>query len=300
MTRPRLLLVDDEPVNIRVLREIFREECDLLMATSGQQAIEVCTGERPDLVLLDIMMLGMDGLETCRRLLQEPMFESLPIIFVTGQTSAEEETAALEAGGVDFITKPVNPSVVRARVRTQLLLSEQRRQLHELAFTDGLTGVANRRRFDERLDREWRAARRSGHPLGLILLDIDHFKAYNDAHGHLLGDETLRWVAQTLQSALRRPLDLLARYGGEEFACIIPDADADAALRTAEHLRNAVMRGERPHEASTTSPFVTVSLGAAAMVPDPEGAGALLDAADKALYAAKLCGRNAAVAAGGD
>lgn len=292
--RPRLLLVDDEPVNIRVLYELFKADCELLVATSGEQAVEICHREQPDLVLLDIMMPGMDGLETCRRIRENPAAEALPIIFVTGQSSPEEESAGLRAGAMDFISKPINPSVVRARVNTQLLVVEQRRQLIELARIDGLTGIANRRHFNERLEREWLAALRQQRPLGLILIDIDHFKAYNDQCGHQAGDEALEWVASTLKQALRRPTDLVARYGGEEFACILPETGVEQALGTAAHLCAAVSKGHYRHPASPTSPHLTISLGAASLVPKNELAAELLRRADEGLYRAKAQGRNRA------
>lgn len=290
---PRLLVVDDQPVNIRVLHQIFQEEAEVLMATSGAQALEVAAREKPDLILLDIVMPDIDGLSVCRRLKRSPDLVDIPVIFVTAQSSAEEETAGLEAGAVDFITKPVNPSVVRARVNTHLLLREQSRQLREIAFTDGLTGVANRRRFDEAFSREWAAAIREQSQIALILIDIDHFKRFNDEHGHQAGDQALRWVAHALKSALRRPTDLLARYGGEEFVCLLPRSDQRAATDTAEYLRATVAAGGYAYDPSQGAPHLTVSLGVAATVPRRGSPPAcLLESADAQLYEAKAAGRN--------
>lgn len=291
--RPRLLVVDDQTLNIRVLHQIFHEQAEVLMATSGQQALEVAAREKPDLILLDIVMPDLDGLAVCRRLKAMPEVADVPVIFITAQNSAAEETAGLEAGAVDFITKPVNPAVVRARVNTHLLLRAQSRKLKEIAFTDGLTGIANRRRFDEALAREWSTAARERSELALILIDIDHFKAFNDHHGHQSGDDALRWVAQTLKQALRRPADLLARYGGEEFICLLPRCSLPEAMATAEHLRSAVASGAYPHARSPTAPYLTVSLGVAALRPDATSAPAtLLENADAQLYEAKRQGRN--------
>lgn len=290
---PRLLIVDDQPLNIRVLHQIFHEEAEVLMATSGEQALEVAAREQPDLILLDILMPDLDGLSVCRKLKATPELAETPVIFITAQSSAEEETAGLEAGAVDFISKPVNPAVVRARVNTHLLLREQSKKLHEIAFTDGLTGVPNRRRFDECLAREWAIAARELSELALILIDIDHFKAFNDHQGHQAGDDALRWVAQALKDTLRRPSDFLARYGGEEFVCLLPRSGLREAIATAEHLRSAIASGAYPHAHSPTASHLTISLGVSAMIPEPASSpSTLLETADEYLYEAKKRGRN--------
>nr|WP_293245822.1 diguanylate cyclase [Panacagrimonas sp.] len=297
--RPRLLLVDDQPANIRLLHAVFAEDHDLFMATNGRDALRVCSEQRPDLVLLDLRMPGMNGLEVCRAMKADPALQEIPVIFVTGFSDPSAETEGLEAGAVDFIAKPVNPAVVRARVRTHLTLRGQSRMLQRLAYLDGLTGVTNRRGFDEMLAREWRVALRNESPLGLILMDVDHFKAYNDHYGHLKGDATLQWVAQTLATSLRRPADVLARYGGEEFACLLPHATVAQALQTAEYLRERIQEGAREHVASPVAPVITLSLGATARVPMAidSDARALLADADALLYRAKQGGRNRVVSA---
>lgn len=296
-TRPRLLLVDDQPINIQVLYQIFHEDHELFVALSGEQALAFCQNETPDLILLDVVMPGMDGLDVCRRLKADPATADTPIIFVTAQSDPADETRALDAGGVDFISKPVNPAVVRARVRTHLTLKAQSDLLRSLAFIDGLTGVANRRRFDECLQTEWRSCRRRQTPLALIMIDIDHFKRYNDTYGHQTGDACLQAVAALLRESFGRSHDLVARYGGEEFVCLLPDCDADGALAKAETLRQAVERQQLEHADSPSAAVVTISLGVAACRPaaedQPEATPeALLLAADAALYAAKRDGRN--------
>lgn len=296
--RPRLLVVDDQPINIQMLYQIFHDDHEVFMATSGEEALDFCRNNRlPDLILLDVVMPEMDGLEVCRQLRAEATTADIPIIFVTSQSDPVDETRALEAGGVDFITKPVNPAVVRARVKTQLTLKTQGDLLRTMAFIDGLTGVANRRRFDEALQAEWRRCRRSASPLALIMIDIDHFKNFNDHYGHQTGDTCLQAVAATLQGRLSRSHDLVARYGGEEFVCLLPECDLAASQSKAEELRVAVAQLNIPHEISPTARMVTVSLGIASAVPNgdctPES---LLAAADTALYAAKSAGRNRVVA----
>jgi diguanylate cyclase (GGDEF)-like protein len=292
-TRQRLLLVDDQHSNIQELYEIFRKNYEVFIATSGMQALELCLNNPPDLILLDIIMPGMDGLKVCRRLKAELRTKDIPIIFVTAQDNPEDETRGLDAGAVDFISKPFNHAVVRARVQTHLMLKLQSDLLRSMAFIDGLTGVANRRRFDDCLETEWRYCRRLGFPLALFMIDIDHFKKYNDSYGHLNGDACLQDVAATLKGQLRRPHDLVARYGGEEFACLLPGIDTEGALRKAEKMMLAIRQRCIPHATSETSPFVSISLGIAVMVPDhDQQPDRLVSLADARLYQAKLQGRN--------
>lgn len=296
--RPRLLLVDDQPANIHILHQIFQADHDLFMATSGTQALALCERIQPDLILLDVVMPGMDGLAVCQQLKNSAKTADIPIIFVTAQTRAEDETRALEVGGVDFITKPVNPAVVRARVKTHLTLKAQGDLLRELVFVDGLTGVANRRRFDEALDAEYRRCLRNRRSLALLMIDLDHFKRYNDCYGHQSGDACLRAVAQVLKGSFNRSHDVLARYGGEEFVALMPECDLSAGLAKAEHLRSAVQALTIVHSDSPTANVITLSIGVAAMIPDEvDGATELLALSDKALYAAKTSGRNRVTAA---
>jgi diguanylate cyclase (GGDEF) domain len=292
--RPRLLIVDDQPINIQTLYRIFQSDHEIFMATDGQQALSLCwNGVPPDLILLDIVMPGLDGLTVCRQLKANPLTSDIPVIFVTAQTDPNDETRALEAGGVDFITKPVNPAVVRARVKTHLTLKFQNDLLRVLAFIDGLTGLANRRRFDETLQLEWRRCRRNDSPLALLMIDIDHFKLYNDRYGHQAGDSCLQAVAATLKAAFGRAQDLVARYGGEEFVCLLPECDHAAAKPKADALVQAVAALGLPHESSPTAATLTISLGIAVIIPNvsrsPED---LVMAADAALYQAKQQGRN--------
>lgn len=283
--RPRLLIVDDQAVNIQALHRVFAADCQVLMATDGPRALQLCRERQPDLVLLDVQMPGMDGHELCAELKADPLLRSIAVIFVTSQDRPEDETRALDAGAADFITKPFNPTVVRARVRTQLTLKAQADLLRELAFVDGLTGVHNRRHFDERFIAETRRAQRTRAPLAVVLADVDHFKRYNDALGHLAGDDCLRRVAAALRACLRRPPDLLARYGGEEFVSLLPDTDLAGAIGVAQLMEETVRGLALPNPG--VEGCVTISLGVAA---EGDAAG-LVEAADRALYLAKAAGR---------
>jgi diguanylate cyclase (GGDEF)-like protein len=291
-SRPKLLVVDDQPINIQILHQVFSASCQVFMATSGEQALQVCHDKQPDLILLDVVMPGMDGYAVCRQLKADEATAHIPVIFVTAHNDPEQETLGLDVGAVDFIAKPVNPKVVMARVKTQLTLKFQADLLRQLVYLDGLTGAYNRRYFDQQLSHEWARSVRSGTPLSMILLDVDFFKRYNDFYGHQAGDDCLRQVAATLKSHLRRPADLAARYGGEEFACILPETSFDDALELANQLGQQVQSLHIAHARSDAAAVVSVSLGVAAREGDSRGsAGELLGLADTQLYRAKSTGR---------
>jgi diguanylate cyclase (GGDEF)-like protein len=222
-----------------------------------------------------------------------PRTADIPVIFVTSLNAPEDETRALGVGAVDFITKPVNSSVVRARVRTHLTLKRQSDLLRRMTMTDGLTGIANRRCFDVMVDREWRRCERLGQPIVLILGDVDDFKAYNDHYGHLAGDTCLLSVAQALNGCVQRPPDLVARYGGEEFVAMLPHETLEGGLAVAERMVSAVRALAIPHARSSCADRVTVSLGVAQMVPTRDRAVCdLVAVADACLYESKAAGRD--------
>ena len=290
--QPRLLVVDDQPANIQALYQAFSADHQVLMATSGEQALKIAMTKQPDLVLLDVMMPGMDGHEVCHRLKAEESTRDIPVIFVTAHDDEASETLGLEMGAVDFISKPVNPKIVRARVKTQLTLKAQSDLLRQWVYIDGLTGVYNRRHLDERLASEWARAVRSGTELSVVLLDVDFFKRYNDRYGHQAGDDCLRRLAACLKDSLKRPADLVARYGGEEFVCLLPDTPLAGGLALAEHLRDNVAALALEHADSAAASVVTVSLGVCCKPADTVGSAAsLLRGADAQLYQAKAQGR---------
>ena len=289
-----LLIVDDEAGNIQVLAEALRGEYHIYFATSGEQALEMTTRRRIDLILLDVVMPGIDGFEVLRRLKDNVATRSIPVIFVTAMSDVEDETRGLAMGAVDYVSKPYRLPVVRARINTHLSMKRHRELLEQHAFIDGLTEVGNRRLFDDALPRRWRAALRSGQAMSLVLLDIDHFKAYNDNYGHAVGDRCLKTFARRLAACFNRADDVVARYGGEEFA-IIPALDADADFTAClQRLLDALHTLAIPHGYSPTADRVTASAGAIRFRPqsdpDPER---LVKAADELLYRAKRMGRNA-------
>ena len=296
-------MVDDKPVNIQVLHQIFAADYQVFMATSGAQALAICRNNPPDLILLDVVMPEMDGFEVCIELKSDAATRDIPIIFVTAHDDTSQETHGLDVGAVDFIAKPVNPAVVRARVKTHLMLKLQSDVMRKLVFLDGLTGVFNRRYFDQQVVIEWARAARNDSPLSVILIDVDFFKDFNDHYGHQAGDDCLQQIARTLKSSLKRPADLVARYGGEEFVCILPDTGFDDAMLIARGLEQQVRASEIPHAKSAISPFVTISLGVAArshllansLTDDGTlDSSVLVALADARLYLAKSNGRGQA------
>ena len=288
-----LLIVDDEKQNRLLLTELFGTTYKIIQAKNGVQALEKARQHRPDLILLDVLMPEMDGMDVLRELKRDDATRLIPVIFITALSSATDEENGLNLGAVDYISKPFHPPIVRVRVRNQLQLVHQRRLLEQLASLDGLTSIPNRRQFDATLLKEWHRCQRNQQPLSLIVADVDFFKKYNDALGHAAGDRVLQEVAATLRQAARRPGDLVARYGGEEFVLLLPETDATSAQALAEGLQQLLHSKAFAHPNSSLGPWLTMSMGGNTIVPsttalDPE----FFALADAALYRAKHQGRN--------
>lgn len=293
-SKQTVLIVDDEPFNIQTLELVLGDEHNLTYATSGHMALEMAQAEpRPDLILMDIVMPDLNGFEVCKRLKENTRTHNIPIIFLTAKWETSEEAKGLELGAVDYIRKPFSPPIIRARIRNHLELKKNRDLLENLSTLDGLTNIPNRRRFDEVFTLEWRRAVRSGLPISLLFIDIDHFKNYNDHYGHLAGDDCLKAVSRVLQSSLGRTADFVARFGGEEFIILLPDTGENGCRHLAETIRAAVENLNIEHQASPLTPHLTVSVGAVTCVAaDTITQEDLLDAADRLLYQAKQDGRN--------
>jgi diguanylate cyclase (GGDEF)-like protein len=290
---PRLLIVDDERLNIKILNELLRNDYEIMVATGGEQALKLAASATPDLILLDIMMPELDGHEVCHRLKEQQETKCIPIIFITAMNDAADETRGFELGAVDYVTKPFNPAVVKARVQTHIRLKLQADLLEKLASLDGLTGIPNRRAFDETREREWGRSQRAGNDFSILMIDVDMFKQYNDHYGHGAGDDCLTRVARALTACLQRPGDFVARYGGEEFAAVLPNCADGGALLIGERFCAAVAALRIPHSTSTAAPHVTISIGVATGSPTANSNPAeFCEAADKMLYAAKENGRN--------
>ena len=289
----KVLVADDDAINRMVLGELLKPEYTVVLAKNGAQTLERAARHAPDLILLDVMMPDMDGYETLRQLRADPQTAHIAVIFISGLDRPEDEANGLRMGVADYIAKPFNSTVVMARVALHLQVVRQRRMLERLAHVDGLTELANRRRFDEVYEAEWLRASRSKRPLSLALLDIDGFKLYNDHYGHPAGDRALRAVARTASNGMRRPADLAARYGGEELVLLMPDTDAAHAQQVVQSICDDIARLEIEHVTSTVAPVLTVSVGGATLTDHAgETASARFEAADAHLYQAKQAGRN--------
>lgn len=318
-----ILIIEDEP-EIRSSIKTVLEDAGysmVLAVESAPQAFKILGLDRPeqaivgvDLIIMDLNLPEMNGIDACAHIKATSQVEAIPIIAVTGKTGVEDLQLAFAAGVVDYITKPLDKSELLARIRAVLKvkyeidrrkarekeLAEGIKQLTEAnqilarrSIVDGLTSVINRRHFDELYDQEWRRAVRHGTSLAVILVDIDFFKLYNDTYGHPQGDNCLILVAKALQDMVRRPGDLVARYGGEEFVVVLPMTPLEGALHVAEVMRARVEALQIRHSTSSVSTYVTISVGAAAQVPDRQcNPQSLIEAADQALYRAKNEGRN--------
>ena len=293
--RPCILVVEDQEINAQILHAALSEMYEVYTASDGYQALEILNKYQQviDLVLLDIQMPNIDGYQVLLEIRQSDQLKNIPVIFITGKDSPDDEAKGLELGAMDYITKPFNMAVVHARIRNQIALKKKSDLLEKIALIDGLTEIPNRRNYDETFEQEWRRCARTQSPVSLIMLDIDAFKQYNDNYGHSLGDQTLKTVAKCLSEQVMRSGDHVARYGGEEFAIILPNTDLKAAESVAEKIRHAVMQLKIPHAFSPTAEFITVSLGVSAAIPTiSDSYTALQEFADQQLYQAKQAGRN--------
>ncbi|MGM9483423.1 diguanylate cyclase domain-containing protein [Roseateles sp. NT4] len=296
-TRRSLLLVDDDAASVQVLARMLNGLGEVRFALSGEDALRLARESPPDLILVDAEMPGLSGFEVCSTLHADPLLTDVPVIIITGHTEVAVEVAGFAAGAADFIRKPPVAEVVVARARTQLRLKALGDALRASALTDGLTGLANRRRFDQDLRIECERARRGHDSVALLLVDVDHFKRFNDHYGHVAGDACLRQIASAIRASIRRPADLAARYGGEEFAVLLPQTDAAGARAMAQRIVDAVAALALPHAGAPQPCLVSVSVGWAAVRPDADGevvqtrGESLIESADRGLYAAKAAGR---------
>lgn len=291
---PTVLIVDDERVNRTVLAELLQGECRIILAKDGPTALQRVQEEKVTLILLDASMPGMDGYEVLQQLKADERTANISVIFVTGQTDEQNEERGLLLGAVDYIAKPIRPLLVQARVRNHLKFARQREMLERLSMQDGLTGIANRRCFDLAFKRAYAQHRRYKTPLGLVMIDVDHFKAYNDSYGHAAGDNALCAISNVLAGVMRRPYDLAARYGGEEFVLLLPGSGD--ILMLMDEIRNRIAALKILHQRSDISDYLTISAGAVMVEADSlKTYQEILKYSDEALYQAKRNGRDQVV-----
>jgi diguanylate cyclase (GGDEF)-like protein len=288
-----ILIVDDHPPVIAAIKSKLNEEYTILTAESREAAMELALAERPDLVLLETRLPDLDGFEFCRQLKADPQTEDIPVIFLTAHDEPESEIRGLEAGAIDYIVKPIRPATLALRLNNHLALKRTRDLLYNQSLVDSLTGIGNRRCFEDTFSREWYRAMRHGTPISLALIDLDHFQRYSQNLGRRQGEECLSQVARMLKVTLQRWADTAARYGGSRFVAIMPQTSEEGARRVAERVRAALAQLAIPHGFSDASPLVTLSIGLASCVPavgqDPV---CLLRAANDQLLEAIDAGRD--------
>ncbi|WJG07639.1 diguanylate cyclase [Aliiglaciecola sp. LCG003] len=289
--KPHVLIVDDVDINLVIAENALNETYTVATANSGYAALEYCRRNIPDLILLDIEMPGMSGLQVCEELKLNSDTRDIRIIFLTSHGGASFEDKCWEAGCIDFITKPYAISTLRHRVNSHIQSKLMADELRSLSFLDGLTGLYNRRYFDGFFATQLKLAARSGFPLGLLILDIDHFKKFNDSYGHLAGDECLKLVGRTLQQLVARPTDCVARFGGEEFVVVLPNISRDGLVYVASKILKKI-RSLEIENVSDTPVKVTLSIGAVLCEHGSASAESLISEADKLLYSAKDQGRD--------
>lgn len=284
--QPVVLIVDDMPANIQVLAECLKDHYRIKVATDGLRCLELLSNDPDvDLILLDIEMPGLDGYEVCQRLKEQSATRDIPVIFVTSHDLEENEEMGLELGAVDYITKPIRPSIVSARVKTHITLKQQHDQLLAMAIQDQLTGLYNRHYLMEGSSKKIARAIRHDFPLSLLIIDIDHFKKINDHYGHPKGDAVLKAVAAMLAEQSRKE-DIVARFGGEEFIIMLDHCPMSEAQEKAENFRQAIASLQ-----PETIP-VSASFGATQLRAEDRSIDDLIKRADQALYEAKEAGRN--------
>ncbi|KPH91233.1 diguanylate cyclase [Pseudoalteromonas undina] len=290
----KILIVDDDALNRIILERTLSDEHEVYLVASGEEALTFVKHTQVDLIILDIMMPGMNGYDVLVELKESSLSHAIPIIFISANSSHEDEAKGLELGAMDYIVKPFCASIVKVRVRNQLLIKQKNDLLEMLASIDGLTEIPNRRYLDENLEREWRRSKRNNSSMCVLLIDIDHFKRYNDCYGHRAGDECLKAVAQTLAAQCERGSDFVARYGGEEFVAVLPETNQQGAIAFANKLREAINDLNIEHNASLNASHITISIGIASSESSQAYTEkALLEEADSGLYNAKKSGRNA-------
>ena len=292
--KPTILVVDDMTTTLLLLYDLLKDTYEVKIAKSGTKALEILESPNDiDLILLDIEMPDINGYDVCKRIKNNETIKNIPIIFITGRTSQEDEEHGLNLGAIDYITKPFNKAIVKLRIKNYLNLKIKNDMLEKLSMYDGLTNIRNRRFFDETFEKTFSEIKRDKKSLAVLMIDIDFFKPYNDNYGHGQGDETLRKVAKALEKTIKRASDFVARYGGEEFVILLKDINKDGVEAVANNLLNAVRELKITHEFSKIENYVTVSIGVSFYNSSSDITKLeLLLKADETLYNVKNSGRN--------
>ncbi|MCL2580167.1 MAG: diguanylate cyclase [Oscillospiraceae bacterium] len=286
-----ILIIDDSPLMAAALSQILSPSYDVKIAYDGEAGIEIARSGGVDLILLDVVLPGRSGFEILAALKQSERTWRIPVIFITGNNSSEDEATGLSLGAVDYIRKPFNDAIVTLRVRLHMQLISQMRVIERFGLMDGLTGLDNRRSFDASFKTEWERAVNENGVISMLLLDIDYFKRFNDQYGHMNGDTCLKRVADTLRKCMEPQSDSVFRWGGEEFVVILPGISHQAAMEKAEYIRRSIEN--TPIRFEDKAAQVTASIGLSTVSPTSlDDAKVFFDQLDDALYRAKENGRN--------
>ena len=291
----KILIIDDSPVQANFLSSILTEDYEVSVVNTAEEGLEQAKIGDYSLILLDVIMPGIDGFQLLKMLQEEVVLRRTPVILITSLNDIQHEEQGLTLGAVDYITKPFHPGIVRARVNTHVKLFQYWTQIEREATVDQLTGVPNRRRYEDVSRKRWQDAIRLGSPISICMFDIDKFKVYNDTFGHPAGDKVIKAVAETAASKLRRGTDFFARYGGEEFVALILGGGSENDFAYLKKVRQAVEDLQIPHNPEV-SQWVTISIGGITVLPKVGSTYDMyLKMADAMLYDAKRFGRNQVV-----
>lgn len=290
-----ILIVDDSLTQAAQLKSILENDYDITLTHTAEDGLSYASTGNYSLILLDVVMPGMDGFTLLKKLQEEIITQSVPVILITSLSDIQHEQQGLTLGAVDYISKPFHPLIVKARVNTHIKLYKYRKQVERQSMTDQLTGIANRRQHDFYSIIKWNEATRLQVPFSVCMFDIDYFKSYNDTFGHPAGDKVITSVAKVISSHLQRSTDFVARYGGEEFVAFFLGDNAKRSFKYLKKIRQAVEDLHIAHD-PTTAPWVTVSIGGITLVPQRDNSYEVyLKLADTMLYDAKKFGRNRVV-----
>ena len=290
-----ILVIEPDCNSADNLRKVLRPLYRVSVASSGKEGLDMAFADLPDLVLLDVKLLDITCFEVLVELKESDLTRGVPVILITDSSSAEDEERSFTLGAVDYIAKPYHPATIKARIQMQLQTREYIKTIERLGMIDALTNIPNRRSFDLQLRKEWERAVREQNCIGILMMDIDDLKLYNDSYGHIQGDALLRSVARVFEQTLKRPADFVARWGGEEFVILLPNTDCEGSIAVAEQVREQVEDMVVSLSDGTPS-HTTISIGVNAMVPGRSSdIDTFINEADKACYEAKRSGKNRVV-----
>lgn len=294
-SKPTLLIVDDEPGNIKFLiNTLGNQNYHIRVASDGLKALDIVFGAQPpDLILLDIVMPEADGYHVCQEIRQHNKLQNIPIIFISDDKQSTDIDKGLLMGAADHLHRPFHIPTLKARVKTHCESKIKSDLLEKLASLDRLTNIPNKQQFEDKLHMEWQRCQRSKFPVSLIMIDVDHFRAFNERYGHPAGDDCLKKISKTMTDCIRRSGDFIARYAGDVFVCILPNTDKTGAVKIASDFQGTIEALNIANEDSEVKNTLTMSSGVGTLTPSAELKPAqLVQHAETMLQRAKDAGKN--------